>query len=132
MEIPKPPVAFCNADAPTSDPFSPEGFRAAQTSKVTRDPVPRLKIVQERLGHTQTSRMLDIYSHVLWTMQVEAAGKLDCLLNRRRTSVGTPKHESTSCGSRTIDLHGQVRPTALTKLFDGSFLQDWEQAHCRR
>jgi integrase len=37
------------------------------------------KIVQERLGHSQISVTLDIYSHVLPTMQKEAAGKLDRL-----------------------------------------------------
>jgi len=38
------------------------------------------KIVQERLGHSQISLTLDIYSHVLPTMQEEAARKLDSLL----------------------------------------------------
>jgi integrase len=38
------------------------------------------KIVQERLGHAQISITLDTYSHVLPTMQKEAAGKLDRLL----------------------------------------------------
>jgi integrase len=38
------------------------------------------KVVQERLGHSQISLTLDTYSHVLPTMQLEAAGKLDALL----------------------------------------------------
>jgi integrase len=38
------------------------------------------KIVQERLGHSQISLTLDTYRHVLPTMQVEAAGKMDQLL----------------------------------------------------
>jgi integrase len=38
------------------------------------------KIVQERLGHSQISVTLDTYSHVLPTMQREAAGKLNRLL----------------------------------------------------
>jgi integrase len=38
------------------------------------------KIVQERLGHSQISLTLDTYSHMLPTMQLEAAGKLDRLL----------------------------------------------------
>jgi integrase len=45
------------------------------------------KIVQERLGHSQISVTLDTYSHVLPTMQVEAASRLDELLlapKRRR------------------------------------------------
>jgi integrase len=35
------------------------------------------KVVQERLGHSEISVTLDIYSHVLPSMQREAAGKLD-------------------------------------------------------
>jgi integrase len=38
------------------------------------------KIVQERLGHAQISMTLDTYSHMLPTMQKEAAEKLDRLL----------------------------------------------------
>ena len=38
------------------------------------------KVVQERLGHSQISVTLDTYSHVLPTMQLEAAGKFDALL----------------------------------------------------
>lgn len=38
------------------------------------------KIVQERLGHSQISMTLDTYSHVLPSMQREAASKLDTLL----------------------------------------------------
>lgn len=38
------------------------------------------KIVQERLGHSQISVTLDIYSHVLPTMQVEAAGRMEQML----------------------------------------------------
>ena len=37
------------------------------------------KIVQERLGHAQISLTLDTYSHVLPSMQKEAAAKLDDL-----------------------------------------------------
>ena len=37
------------------------------------------KIVQERLGHSTISMTLDTYSHVLPTMQKEAAEKLDRL-----------------------------------------------------
>lgn len=37
------------------------------------------KVVQERLGHAQISITLDIYSHVLPSMQKEAAAKLDIL-----------------------------------------------------
>ena len=38
------------------------------------------KVVQERLGHSQISVTLDTYSHVLPTLQREAAGKLDGIL----------------------------------------------------
>jgi integrase len=40
------------------------------------------KVVQERLGHSQISVTLDTYSHVLPTMQVEAAGKFDRMLKK--------------------------------------------------
>ena len=39
------------------------------------------KIVQERLGHADISMTLNIYSHVLPSMQEDAAEKLDELLN---------------------------------------------------
>ena len=39
------------------------------------------KVVQERLGHSQISVTLDIYSHVLPSMQEEAAQRLDALLS---------------------------------------------------
>lgn len=38
------------------------------------------KVVQERLGHSQISMTLDIYSRVLPSMQAEAAEKMDELL----------------------------------------------------
>ena len=38
------------------------------------------KIVQERLGHSDIALTLNTYSHVLPTMQNEAAAKLDELL----------------------------------------------------
>jgi integrase len=40
------------------------------------------QVVQERLGHSQISVTLDTYSHVLPTMQAEAAGKFDDMLAR--------------------------------------------------
>ncbi len=39
------------------------------------------KVVQERLGHSQISVTLDTYSHVLPSMQEEAAQRLDALLS---------------------------------------------------
>ncbi|MEO8973771.1 MAG: site-specific integrase [Ktedonobacteraceae bacterium] len=41
------------------------------------------KVVQEMLGHTQMSMTMDIYSHVLPTMQQDAVSKLNALLMRR-------------------------------------------------
>ena len=38
------------------------------------------KVVQEILGHSQISMTMDIYSHVLPTMQQEAIGKLNIVL----------------------------------------------------
>jgi integrase len=38
------------------------------------------KVVQERLGHSQISVTLDVYSHVLPTMQLEAAARLDAAM----------------------------------------------------
>jgi integrase len=36
-----------------------------------------LKVVQELLGHNQISMTVDIYSHVLPTMQKETMGKMN-------------------------------------------------------
>lgn len=47
------------------------------------------KVVQERLGHSQISVTLDTYSHVLPTMQVEAAGKFDQVLRKRKVTKNT-------------------------------------------
>jgi integrase len=38
------------------------------------------KVIQERLGHSQISLTLDTYSHVLPSIQEEAAKKLDELV----------------------------------------------------
>ena len=40
------------------------------------------KVVQERLGHSTIAMTLDVYSHVLPSMQQEAAGKIDDLFKR--------------------------------------------------
>ena len=40
------------------------------------------KVVQERLGHSKIGITMDVYSHVLPSMQVEASGKLDGLLRK--------------------------------------------------
>ena len=46
------------------------------------------KVVQERLGHSTISITLDIYSHVLPSLQDEAAEKLDSLLAAGVTRAG--------------------------------------------
>jgi integrase len=38
------------------------------------------KVAQERLGHAQISITLDTYSHVLPSMQADAASRLDAML----------------------------------------------------
>lgn len=38
------------------------------------------KVVQERLGHSQISLTLDLYSHVIPSLQEEAAQRLDKLM----------------------------------------------------
>jgi integrase len=43
------------------------------------------KIVQERLGHAQISVTLDTYSHVLPSMQREAAEKFDEILKPKNS-----------------------------------------------
>jgi integrase len=43
------------------------------------------KVVQERLGHSRIGITLDIYSHIVPTMQLEAAGKLDALMRSEVT-----------------------------------------------
>ena len=40
------------------------------------------KVVQERLGHSTVAMTLDVYSHVLPSMQQEAASKIDDLFKR--------------------------------------------------
>lgn len=46
------------------------------------------KVVQEMLGHTQISMTMDIYSHVLPSMQQDAVSKLNTLLiNRHERDV---------------------------------------------
>ena len=42
----------------------------------------RPKVVQERLGHSTVAMTLDVYSHVLPSMQREAAEKIDDLFKR--------------------------------------------------
>ncbi len=45
------------------------------------------KVVQERLGHSQISVTLDTYSHVLPTLQKEAAQKIDDVLRSESTDL---------------------------------------------
>jgi integrase len=46
------------------------------------------KVVQERLGHSQVSVTLDTYSHVAPSLQREAAGRVDELLENRSPRGG--------------------------------------------
>ncbi len=39
-----------------------------------------MKVVQERLGHSQISLTMDTYSHVMPSMQIDAAAKMDSLM----------------------------------------------------
>jgi integrase len=50
------------------------------------------KVVQERLGHAQISLTLDTYSHVLPSMQKEAARKLDDLFRRSAAQRQGQRH----------------------------------------
>jgi integrase len=52
------------------------------------------KVVQERLGHSQISITLDTYSHVLPSMQREAAEKMDGLM-RSMSLEGKPVSKPT-------------------------------------
>jgi integrase len=51
------------------------------------------KVVQERLGHSQIGITLDTYSHVVPSMQLEAASKLDTLMRSSRNS-GKPRRRA--------------------------------------
>ena len=42
------------------------------------------KVVQERLGHSQISLTLDTYSHVVQSMDQDAAAKLDAMFPRKK------------------------------------------------
>ena len=44
------------------------------------------KVVSERLGHSGTAMTLDVYSHVLPSMQQAAADKLETMLFRKTGS----------------------------------------------
>jgi len=46
------------------------------------------KVVQERLGHSQISLTLDTYSHVLPSMQQDAADRMDSLLGKEPNASG--------------------------------------------
>jgi len=90
---------------------------AAKASRSSGDPVPRPtayggntavgqgvhpKIVQERLGHSQISLTLDVYSHVLPGMGREAATKLDALLKRAA-------EETAGTVAKLLDKEGQCQ-----------------------
>jgi integrase len=49
------------------------------------------KVVQERLGHTSIAMTLDVYSHLIPSLQKEAAAKLDTILGARVRGEGSPQ-----------------------------------------
>ena len=46
-----------------------------------------VKVVSEMLGHSSVSLTLDVYSHVLPSMQTDAAAKMEALLSTGRAAV---------------------------------------------
>lgn len=65
--------------------------------------------LQERLGHSQIGITLDTYSHVVPTMQLEAARKLDVLLRPSRSPPSSATLLAVAYSTRTT-LH---RPATL-------------------
>ena len=62
------------------------------------------KVVQERLGHSRIAITLDTYSHVLPTMQRDAADKLDALVGAVR---GEMEREGPGAAGGSVDAHAQ-------------------------
>ena len=60
------------------------GLRHTHASQLLRAGV-HPKIAQERLGHSTVAVTLDMYSHVVPSMQVDAAGRVDAIL---KTALG--------------------------------------------
>ncbi|MBI5954429.1 MAG: site-specific integrase [Chloroflexi bacterium] len=85
----------------TGKPISPSNLQKAFREETEKAGLPRIrfhdlrhtsatllleagvhpKVVQERLGHSQISMTLDLYSHVLPSMQKEAADKMEDILS---------------------------------------------------
>ncbi len=63
------------------------------------------KVVQERLGHAQISLTLDTYSHVVPSMQKEAAEKIDAVITTAIASAKVPK----PAGPKVVPLRTQPR-----------------------
>jgi integrase len=55
------------------------GLRHRHASQMLAEGV-RPKVVQERLGHASIAITMDIYSHAMPNMQVDAAAKIDAAL----------------------------------------------------
>ncbi|UCE03076.1 MAG: tyrosine-type recombinase/integrase [Candidatus Latescibacterota bacterium] len=88
---------------PDGSPWNPDHLSSEFSKFIRRQDLPRIrfhdlrhthatlmlrvnehpKIVSERLGHSNVSITLDTYSHVLPTMQREAADKIDDLLGEK-------------------------------------------------
>jgi integrase len=73
-------LLFFPSRVPVPRPAAHLGDAAARSGLLAEGVHPQ--VVQERLGHSQISVTLDTYSHVLPTMQAEAAGKFDDMLAR--------------------------------------------------
>jgi hypothetical protein len=58
---------------------------------LSRDPGVHPKIAQERLGHSTITTTMDLYSHVIKTMQKDAADQLDKAFRRAMSGTGSPK-----------------------------------------
>ena len=72
---------FRNRAAKMGLPVTLHGLRHTHASLLLKAGVPA-KVVSERLGHSQISITMDLYSHVMPGMQQEAAKKLEDLLGQ--------------------------------------------------
>lgn len=77
-----------------ADDLHPHDLRHAMASYWIANGVP-IKVVSERLGHSNISITLDIYGHLLPNMQADAADKMDALLTSRAAD-GPQTHPETS------------------------------------
>ncbi|HEX8991807.1 MAG TPA: hypothetical protein VF784_09020 [Anaerolineales bacterium] len=74
------------------------------------------KIVSERLGHSDVSLTLNIYSHLLPAMQDQAAEKLDQLMTPIDVSDAIKKIEEQQAAYATISNQEKIDDGAPHKL----------------